>query len=188
IDEGVRQGYKEGYLRKSIVEDPLSRTNTKDNTPSIIHLKSVSGDKIKISLTAKGGGAENMSAIKMLAPANGVEGIKQFIIDTVKNAGANACPPVIVGVGIGGTFEKAAILAKESLLRELGSNNEDPFYDALEKELLNTINKLGTGPMGLGGKVTSLGVFIKTYPCHIASLPVAVNMQCHSARHKSIEL
>ncbi len=186
INEGVRQGYEDGYLRKSIVRDPLNRINTRDNTPAIIHLRSVAGDKIKISFAPKGGGSENMSALKMLIPADGILGVKQFVIDTVIKAGANVCPPSIVGIGIGGTFEKAACLAKESLLRESGSSNEDSFYDKLEKELLEEINKLGIGPMGLGGNTTCLDVFIETYPCHIASLPVAVNMQCHSARHKEI--
>lgn len=188
IDEGVRQGYKEGYLRKSIVKDPLQRINTKDNTPAIIHLSLVSGNKIKVTVAPKGGGSENMSAIKMLKPSDGVDGVKNFVIDTVDKAGANACPPVIVGVGLGGTFEKAAILAKKSLLREIGSDNTSSYYNNLEKELLESINNIGIGPMGLGGKTTALDVFINVYPCHIASMPVAVNIQCHSARHKSVEI
>ncbi len=186
LDEGVRQGYKAGYLRNSIVKDPFNRENTKDNTPCIFYLKSTAGDKLKVTITPKGGGSENMSALQMFTPADGIEVVKDFVIQTVRNAGANVCPPSIVGIGIGGTFEKCALLAKEALLRELGSSNKDPFYDKLEKELLQEINKLGIGPMGMGGNTTCLGVFIKPHPCHIASLPVAVNMQCHSARHGEI--
>lgn len=186
IDEGVRQGYKEGYLRKSIVADPFRRTNTTDNTPAIIHIKQVMGDKLKIALATKGGGAENMSRLKMLVPADGIEGVKKFVIETVELAGANPCPPVIVGVGIGGTFEKSALLAKHALFRKIGSTHEDPFYADLEQELLGKINQLGIGPMGLGGSSTALAVFVNVHPCHIASLPVSVNIQCHSSRHKEI--
>lgn len=186
INQGVRQGYQDGYLRKSIVKDPLNRVNTGDNTPAIVHLTLVPGDQLTLTIAPKGGGAENMSQLKMLAPADGLDGVKQFIVDVVRKAGSNACPPLVVGVGIGGTFEKAAFLAKRSLLRDIGSSNESPFYNDLEKELLDSINQLGIGPMGLGGRTTALGVFISTHPCHIASLPVAVNIQCHSARHKTV--
>lgn len=184
INEGVRQGYQEGYLRKSIVKDPLRRVNTGDNTPAVIWIDSVPGDKLEIEIEPKGGGSENMSGISMLKPADGIEGVKKFIIDRVFKSGSNPCPPIIVGVGIGGTFEKCAQLAKKATLRELGKPNADPFYADLEKELLTEINKLGLGPMGLGGETTALAVHIETYPCHIASLPVAVNIQCHAARHK----
>ncbi len=188
INEGVRNGYQNGYLRKSIVSDPFNRVNTKDNTPAIVHIKHVMGDKLKITFAPKGGGSENMSRLKMLVPAQGLEGVKQFVLETVELAGANPCPPIIVGVGVGGTFEKASFLAKESLLREIGSQHPDPFYADLEKELLTEVNQLGIGPAGLGGSTTALSVFVNTHPCHIASLPVAVNIQCHSARHKSVEL
>ena len=186
INEGVRQGYREGYLRKSMVNDPLiDRKNTQDNTPAIIHTRIVPGDRLKMTIVPKGGGSENMSAVRMMKPADGVEGVKDFVVDCVKRSGGNPCPPVIVGVGIGGTFEKCAQLAKIALLRELGRFNIDPRYASLEKELREMINDLGIGPMGLGGRVTALAVHIETYPCHIASLPVAVNIQCHAARHKS---
>ncbi len=189
IDKGVKEGYLRGYLRKSIVSDPLfKRTNSKDNTPSIIHIRTVLGDKIKIIFAPKGGGAENMSRVAMLKPADGVEGVKDFVIETVKKAGANPCPPVIVGVGIGGNFEKAPCLAKQALLRKIGERNPDARYAKLENELLVRINNLGIGPQGLGGRVTALAVNIEWFPCHIASLPLAVNMQCHSARHKEIEI
>lgn len=188
INEGVRKGYKEGYLRKSIVGHPLDRTNTGDNTPAVIHTRIVPGDKIKITLAPKGGGSENMSALKMLKPAEGLEGVKNFVIETVKAAGPNPCPPIIVGVGIGGTFEKAALLAKEALLRPVGEPSSDPIAAQLEKELLEQINKLGIGPQGLGGTTTALAVHVKTYPAHIASLPVAVNLNCHASRHKEVEL
>ncbi|MCX7990516.1 MAG: fumarate hydratase [Proteobacteria bacterium] len=189
INQGVRLAYDEGYYRKSIVSDPLfDRKNTGDNTPALIHFEIVPGEKVKITAAPKGGGSENMSAIKMLKPADGVEGVKKFVLETVEKAGGNPCPPVIVGVGIGGTFEKSALLAKKALLRELGSKNKDERYAKLEEELLKEINKLGIGPMGLGGRITALGVHIEFYPCHIASLPVAVNIQCHSARHKEIIL
>jgi len=188
VEEGVRQGYETGYLRKSMVKHPLKRQNTGDNTPAIIHTKIVAGDKLKITVAPKGGGSENMSAIAMLAPAAGEEGVKQFIIDTVRKAGPNPCPPIVVGVGIGGNFEKCAILAKEALLRPVGESSEDPDVARMEKELLEKINNLGIGPQGMGGRVTALAVHIKAHPCHIASLPVAVNINCHASRHKSVEL
>lgn len=183
INEGVRQGYKEGYLRKSVCH-PLSRKNTGDNTPAVIHTKIVDGDRVKITIAPKGAGSENMSRLAMLKPSQGLPSIKDFVVNTVKDAGGNPCPPIIVGIGIGGNFEKSAILAKESLLREVGSDNPDKELDALEKELLEKVNNLGIGPMGFGGRTTALAVHIKTAPCHIASLPVAVNIQCHAARHK----
>ncbi|NOY78820.1 MAG: fumarate hydratase [Calditrichaeota bacterium] len=186
VNEGVRQGYTEGYLRKSIVKDPLRRVNTGDNTPAVVHLRLVPGDKVSITVAPKGGGSENMSEVRMLKPADGPEGVKNFVIDRVRRSGGNPCPPIIVGVGIGGTFEIAALIAKKALLRELGQFNPDPYYAEMEKELLREINKLGIGPMGLGGRVTALGVFIEYHPCHIASLPIAVNIQCHAARHKSV--
>ena len=188
VDEGVRQGYREGYLRKSIVEDPLRRRNTGDNTPAVVHLRVVPGDRVRITFAPKGGGSENMSGIAMLKPADGVEGVKRFVIDRVREAGPNPCPPTIVGVGIGGTFEVAALLAKRAALRPVGDRNPDPFYAGLEEELLAEVNRLGIGPAGLGGTTTSLDVHIEVHPCHIASLPVAVNIQCHSARHKEVEL
>jgi len=186
VQEGIRQGYGDGYLRKSMVEDPLRRKNTGDNTPGVVSIRSVEGDKIKITVLPKGGGSENMSAIKMLKPSDGEDGVKNFIVDTVKIAGGNPCPPIIVGVGIGGSFDKCAYLAKKSLLREVGSVHSDPYYAEMEKELLERINDTGIGPQGLGGRITALAVHIETHPCHIASLPVAVNTQCHSARHKEI--
>lgn len=189
VNEGVKEGYTEGYLRKSMVSDPLfERKNTKDNTPPVIHTSIVPGDKIRIIFAPKGGGSENMSRLCMLKPADGVEGVKDFVIETVKQAGSNACPPVVVGVGIGGDFEMAALLAKKALLREVGKNNPHPQYAKLEKELLSEINRLGIGPQGLGGRVTALSVNIEWFPCHIASLPVAVNLQCHAARHKEVEI
>lgn len=185
VNEGVRQAYSEGYYRKSIVNDPVfDRKNTGDNTPCILHLEMVPGDAVKIIAAPKGGGSENMSAIKMLRPADGIEGVKGFVIDTVEKAGGNPCPPVIVGVGVGGTYEKAALLSKKALLREIGRKNNDARYAQLETVLLDEVNKLGIGPMGFGGRVTALAVNVEFYPCHIASLPVAVNIQCHSARHK----
>lgn len=184
VNEGVRVGYRDGYLRKSVVAEPMfNRVNTKDNTPAVIHLRLVPGDKIHIFFTAKGFGSENMSAIKMFPPAAGVEGMKKFVIDTVANAGPNPCPPVIVGVGVGGTFEQAAMVAKRMTARAVGSHNADPRYAALEDELLEKINKLGIGPAGIGGAVTALAVNIDFKPTHIASMPVAVNMCCHCARH-----
>ena len=183
INEGVRQGYTEGYLRKSVVSDPLERVNTNDNTPAIIHYDIVDGNEIKITLAPKGFGSENMSKIVMLKPADGIEGVKEVVINAVKDAGPNACPPMVVGVGIGGTFEKCAILAKKALARDLNSKNEDQLYADLEDELLEKINKIGIGPGGLGGTQTALGVNVETYPTHIAGLPVAVNICCHVNRH-----
>lgn len=188
LNEGVRQGYKDGYLRKSIVGDPLERKNTGDNTPAVVHINIVPGDKMKIIIAPKGGGSENMSEVKMMKPSDGIQGVKDFVIDRVRRSGGNPCPPIIVGVGIGGTFEKCALLAKTALLREVGSRNPNKFYADLELELLEKINKLGIGPQGLGGTTTALDVHIETFPCHIASLPVAVNTQCHAARHKEIVL
>lgn len=184
INEGVRKGYGEGYLRKSIVSDPLERVNTKDNTPAVIHVDIVPGDKVKLTIAPKGGGSENMSAVKMLTPSDGHKGIVEFVIDTVKKAGSNPCPPIVVGVGIGGTFEKVAYLAKKALLRELGHPNSNPYYAEMEKELLEKINKTGIGPQGFGGRTTALAVHIEAFPAHIASLPAAVNINCHAARHK----
>lgn len=189
LNEGVRQGYKEGYLRKSIVADPAGeRINTNDNTPAIIHWDLVPGDKIKITIAPKGGGSENMSTVKMMKPADGLSGIKDFVVDWVQKAGGNPCPPVVVGVGIGGTFEHVAYLAKKALLRDIGSHHPDPKYAEAEAEILKRVNATGVGPMGLGGKVTALAVHIETYPCHIASMPVAVNVNCHAARHQSVIL
>ena len=188
INEGVRQGYTEGYLRKSVVGDPLIRENTKDNTPAIIHYDIVTGDKLKITIAPKGFGSENMSKLVMLKPADGVEGVKQVVINAAKEAGPNACPPFVLGVGIGGDFEQVAKLSKKALTREPGSSNPLPHIAALEKELLDTINGLGIGPAGLGGKTTALAVNIETYATHIAGLPVAVNMCCHVDRHKSVIL
>ncbi|WP_141705317.1 fumarate hydratase [Vulcanibacillus modesticaldus] len=188
INEGVRRGYKEGYLRKSIVGHPLERKNTGDNTPAIIHIELVEGDQLKIHMSAKGGGSENMSFLKMLKPSDGVEGVKDFIIECVKTAGPNPCPPIVVGVGIGGTFEKAAYLAKKSLFREIGKRSKLPEIAELEEELLEKINKLGIGPQGMGGRTTALDVHIEIYPAHIASLPVAVNINCHAGRHKEVIL
>ncbi|MBO3444487.1 fumarate hydratase [Clostridium sp. CCUG 7971] len=185
INEGVRQGYIEGYLRKSVV-DPLSRINTKDNTPAIIHYEIIKGDKIIIEFAPKGFGSENMSKLKMLKPSDGIEGIKEFVIDTVSEAGPNPCPPIVVGVGIGGTVEKCAQIAKKSLLREVGIHNENKDIETLEKELLTEINKLGIGPQGVGGNTTALAINIETYPTHIAGLPVVVNINCHASRHKKI--
>ncbi|MGL5086339.1 MAG: fumarate hydratase [Clostridium sp.] len=185
INEGVRRGYDEGLLRKSVVGDPIERVNTKDNTPAVIYYDIVAGDKVTITVAPKGFGSENMSKIKMLRPADGIEGVKEFIINTVKEAGPNPCPPMIIGVGIGGTFDKAAYLAKKSLLRSIDERNSNDFYKDLELELLDTINKLGIGPQGFGGRTTALGLNIETYPTHIAGLPVAVNISCHATRHKS---
>ncbi len=188
INEGVRQGYADGYLRKSIVEDPLRRVNTKDNTPAVVHIELVPGDGFKITIAPKGGGSENMSEVKMMKPADGEDGAKDFVVDRVTRSGANPCPPIIVGVGIGGTFEKSAMLSKKALLREVGERNPDPYYADMEKELLERVNRIGIGPQGLGGKTTALEVFVEAHPCHIASLPVAVNINCHAARHKSATL
>ena len=183
VADGVRRGYKEGYLRKSILGDPIRRVNTGDNTPPVIHLTMVPGDKVKVVVAPKGGGSENMSAIRMLKPSDGIEGVKNFVVDAVVAAGGNPCPPIVVGVGIGGTFEKCAFLAKKALLRPLGRRHPDQFYAEIEEELLKRINASGVGPQGLGGKVTALDVHVETYPCHIASLPAAVNLNCHATRH-----
>ncbi len=187
INSGVRKAYTEGYFRASVLADPVKRApNTKDNTPAVVWVEIVPGDRVKIIAVPKGGGSENMSKIKMLKPADGVDGIKRFVLETVEQAGSNPCPPIVVGVGIGGTFEKCAYLAKKALLRKIGEHHPDPFYAQLEKEILTEINKTGIGPMGLGGRITAISVNIETYPCHIASLPVAVNINCHAARHKEI--
>ena len=185
INEGVRQGYEEGYLRKSVVS-PINRVNTKDNTPAVIHYDMVKGDKIKIEFAAKGFGSENMSKMKMLKPSDGLEGIKKFIIDTVSEAGPDPCPPMVIGVGIGGTVDKCAQIAKKALFRELGEFNKDENIAKLESELLTAINKLGIGPQGLGGTTTALGLNIETFPTHIAGLPVVVNINCHASRHKKV--
>lgn len=184
IHEGVRQGYTEGYLRKSVVRDPLDRVNTGDNTPAMIYYDIVPGDKLEITVAPKGAGSENMSQIKMLKPSDGVQGVKDFVLWAVENAGPNPCPPIVVGVGVGGTFDKAAFLAKKALTRDLNEHNPDPFWADLEKELLEKINELGIGPQGLGGKTTALSVNIEKFPTHIAALPVAVNINCHVARHE----
>ncbi|HHU20894.1 MAG TPA: fumarate hydratase [Acholeplasma sp.] len=185
INKGIAKAYTLGYLRKSVVSNPLTRVNTGDNTPAIIHTKIVPGDKIKITAAPKGGGAENCSALKMMIPADGIEGIKKFVLETVEKAGGKPCPPILVGVGIGGNLEKAAMLAKEAIiLREIDDVAEGEAERKLEQELLEAINNLGIGPMGLGGTKTALAVKVNTYPCHIASLPVAVNLQCHAMRHK----
>ena len=188
INEGVRQGYKEGYLRKSIVNHPFDRMNTKDNTPAIIHTKLVSGDKIKLKIASKGGGSENMSKVTMLTPTEGIEGVKKLVLDTIFNAGGKPCPPIIVGIGIGGNLEKSALLAKEAILRDLDDESNDDIINKLEKELYDEINELGVGPMGVGGKTTCLAVKINYYPMHIASLPIAINIQCHSSRHIEVIL
>jgi len=185
VNEGVRRGYGEGYLRKSVVRDPLDRVNTGDNTPAVLYTELIPGDKIEITVAPKGFGSENMSAIKMLRPSDGLQGVKEFVIQTVKNAGPNPCPPIVVGVGIGGTFDKAAYLAKKALLRSVDEPNSSPFYADLEQTLLTEINTLGIGPQGFGGKTTALAVNIETYPTHIAGLPVAVNINCHVTRHKT---
>ena len=187
VNDGVRKGYKEGYLWKSVV-DPITRKNTGDNTPAIIYTELVPGDRLKISFMPKGAGSENMSAIRMLRPTEGVEGIKSFVLDCVQRAGANPCPPVVIGVGIGGDFEKAALLAKKALLRSVGSPNAKLELASLEETLLKAVNKTGIGPEGLGGRVTAMAVHVESFPCHIASLPVAVNINCHAARHKTIIL
>ena len=188
INEGVRQGYEEGFLRKSVVGDPLNRVNTKDNTPAVVHYEVVPGDKLTIMVAAKGFGSENMSRLKMLKPSDGIEGVKDFILETVELAGPNPCPPIVVGVGIGGTFDKVTLLAKKALMRELDKDNENPFYADLENEMLEKINALGIGPQGFGGKTTALKVSIEYYPTHIAGLPVAVNINCHATRHKEVTL
>ena len=184
VTEGVRKAYRDGYLRKSVVDDPVfDRINTKDNTPCIIHTEIVPGDKIEILAGGKGFGSENMSKIAMLTPSKGIDGVKKFILDTVREAGPNPCPPMVVGVGIGGTFEKAATLAKKATFRSIDTHNPDSRYSSLEDDLLNEINKMGFGPAGLGGTTTAIGVNIETYPTHIAGMPVAVNICCHAARH-----
>lgn len=188
VNEGVRRAYTDGYLRKSVVRHPLDRVNTKDNTPAIVHIKMVPGDVFKIDVAPKGGGSENMSLVKMLIPADGIEGIKKLVVDTVFHAGGKPCPPLVVGVGIGGNFEKCALLAKEALFREIDDESADPIANQLEKELLTLINNTGVGAMGFGGKKTCLAVKVNVHPCHIASLPVAINIQCHAARHKSCTL
>ncbi len=187
IQEGVRQGYGAGFLRKSLCH-PITRKNTGDNTPAVIHMEMVPGDRLKIMVVPKGGGSENMSRLFMLKPAEGLAGIKSKVMETVREASGNPCPPIIVGVGIGGNFERSAILAKKALLRELGQPNPDPELGNLEQELLEAVNNLGIGPMGLGGRITALAVHILMQPCHIASLPLAVNLQCHSARHQEVML
>ena len=183
IHEGVRQGYTEGYLRNSVVSDPIDRVNTGDNTPAMIYYDIVPGDRIEIAVAPKGAGSENMSQIRMLKPSDGYDGIRDFVLQVVKEAGPNPCPPIVVGVGIGGTFDKAATLAKKALLRPIDVRNSHPFWAAAEKDLLDRINELGIGPQGFGGKTTALCVNIEQYPCHIASLPVAVNINCHVTRH-----
>lgn len=189
IIEGTRRGYAEGYLRKSVVADPIRRKNTGDNTPAFIHWDLVPGEVFKVTFIAKGGGAENMSAVRMFAPAAGLEGIEDFVVETVDKAGSNPCPPVIVGVGVGGNFDHVALLAKKALLRRpLGSPNPDPFYADMEKRLLARINNLGIGPQGMGGRVTALAVHVEAFPCHIASMPAAVNIECHAHRVLSFEL
>jgi len=188
INAGVAKGYSEGLLRNSIVSHPLDRENTGDNSPAVIHTDVVPGDKLKITVAPKGGGGENMSGVRMLKPSDGVEGVKKFVVELVKAAGSNPCPPIIIGVGIGGTMEKAAVLAKKALLRKIGEHDSNPADAALEKELLKLVNDTGIGPAGLGGRITALAVNVETYPCHIASLPVAVNIQCHAARHKEVVL
>ncbi|OPZ70565.1 MAG: L(+)-tartrate dehydratase subunit alpha [bacterium ADurb.Bin478] len=188
ITAGVIKGYGEGFLRKSIVSDPLKRQNTGNNTPPVLWIDVVAGEQIKITMAPKGGGSENMSEVAMLTPADGAEGVKNFVVDKVRRSGGNPCPPIVVGVGIGGTFEKVAYLAKKSLLRPVGHRNPDPYYAAMEEELLERVNKLGVGPQGLGGRITALDVHVEVFPCHIASLPAAVNIQCHAARHKEVIL
>ena len=183
VNEGIRRGYVDGYLRKSVVKDPILRENTKDNTPGIIHYKIVPGNQVKIKVAPKGFGSENMSRVFMLKPADGIEGVKEAVLTAVKDAGPNACPPMVIGVGIGGTFEKCALMAKEALTREVGSHSDIPYVKELEEELLERINKIGIGPGGLGGSTTALAVNVNTYPTHIAGLPVAVNICCHVNRH-----
>jgi len=188
INEGIRRGYGDGFLRKSVVKDPLDRVNTKDNTPGVIYYNVVPGDKLKITVAPKGFGSENMSQLKMLKPSDGLQGVKDFVLKVVKEAGPNPCPPIIVGVGIGGTFDKAANLAKKALIRPVEIRNSNPFYEELEKELLELINNLGIGPQGFGGRSTALAVNVESYPTHIAGLPVAVNINCHATRHAEVEL
>lgn len=188
VDEGVRQGYTEGYLRKSVVKDPLNRVNTLDNTPALLHVELVEGDTMTITVAPKGFGSENMSRLAMLTPSAGAEGVKDFVVDAVRQAGGNPCPPIVVGVGIGGSFDRVALLAKKALMQPLDRPNPDPYYAAMEDELLQRINELGIGPQGFGGRTTALGVKILTYPTHIAGLPVAVNINCHVTRHRQAVL
>jgi fumarate hydratase subunit alpha len=188
INEGVRRGYESGYLRKSVVKDPIERVNTKDNTPAVIHYNIVEGDKVKIVVAPKGFGSENMSALKMLKPSDGLDGVKKFVVETVDKAGPNPCPPIVVGVGIGGTMEKAALLAKKALLRPIDKRSDIKYVSELETQLLKKINNLGIGPSGLGGRTTALAVNVEVYPTHIAGLPVAVNINCHVTRHAEVEL
>ena len=183
VDEGVRRGYTEGYLRKSVVADPIHRVNTGDNTPAMLYTELVPGDRVKITVAPKGFGSENMSRIAMLKPSDGIEGVRKFIVDSVAQAGPNPCPPIVVGVGIGGTFDKCALMAKKALLREIGKANPDPYYAELEAELLEKVNALGIGPQGFGGRTTALAVHVETLPTHIAGLPCAVNINCHVSRH-----
>ncbi len=188
INAGIRKAYTAGYLRKSILNDPIERKNTGDNTPAVIHYDVVPGDKIRLTFGAKGGGSENMSKQAMLKPADGLEGVKKFVLETVSSGGANACPPLVIGVGLGGTFEKSCILSKKAAMRSPFHRNPDPFYAALEDDLKESLNKLGIGPMGYGGTVTVLGVNIEVHPCHLVALPVAVNVNCHADRHGEVEL
>lgn len=185
INEGVRKGYKEGYLRNSIVRDPLDRVNTNDNTPAVIHTEIVEGDQVSITVMPKGGGSENMGSFTTLVPSEGIEGVKKFVLETIMQAGGKTCPPIIVGVGVGGTMDKAAWIAKKALLRPIGERNSKPLYATLEEELLEAINDTGIGTLGMGGTITALDVHIDYYPCHITALPVAVNLQCHASRHAS---
>ena len=186
VNEGVRQGYQEGYLRKSVVKDPVRRGNTGDNTPAVLYTEIVPGDQIRITAAPKGFGSENMSAVRMFKPSAGIEGIKDFILETVEKAGPNPCPPVILGIGIGGTFDKVCYLAKKALLRPVSEYNPDPYYADLEREMLDKINKTGIGPQGYGGRTTALGVNIETMPTHIAGMPCAINVSCHVTRHKTV--
>ncbi len=188
VNAGVAKGYTEGFLRKSVVRDPIRRGNTGDNTPAVLHVRLVPGDRVKITVAPKGFGSENMSRLAMLKPSDGEEGVKQFVLDTVRQAGPNPCPPIVVGVGIGGTFERAALLAKQALLRPVGSHHPDPYYASMEQELLQKINAMGIGPQGFGGRTTALGLQIETFPTHIAGMPVAVNISCHVTRHKEAVL
>ena len=185
VNEGVRRGYRDGYLRKSVVKDPLRRVNTGDNTPAMLYIELVPGDKIELTVAPKGFGSENMSAIRMFKPSAGLQGIKDFILETVEAAGPNPCPPIVIGVGIGGTFDKAALLAKKALMRPLDTPNPDPFYADLEKEMLEKVNALGIGPQGFGGRTTAIGLNIETMPTHIAGMPCAININCHVTRHKT---
>ncbi|MHB9037658.1 MAG: fumarate hydratase [Armatimonadota bacterium] len=188
INEGVREGYEEGYLRKSIVRHPLDRVNTGDNTPAIIHTEIVPGDRVRVIIAPKGGGSENMSIARVLKPADGLGGVRKFVVETVRAAGSNPCPPIIVGIGLGGTIEKAALLSKKAILRKVGQPSPNPIDAEIERDLLQAINRTGVGPSGLGGRVTALAVHVESYPCHIASLPVGITIQCHAARHKEFTL